>query len=78
MKTKAEVTRHLGENGYKNKDMERITAFLIGAGVKGFGEFVTIKKGKGRFKDFYLWYTKEDNSETDKKGGVISSITILI
>ena len=59
-KSRKDILQHLENVGYKQSDMERIAAYLIGAGIKTFDDFITIKVGNRTFKDFYKWCTHEE------------------
>lgn len=65
MRTKEEVVKHLSENGYTVKALNRILGFLVGVGVKEFDEELLVKHGINHWEDFYEWWKNEvvDNED---------------
>ena len=63
MRTKKEVEKHLRENGYTVKALNRILGFLIGTGIKENSEELLIKHGCGHWEDFYKWWNNEDECD---------------
>lgn len=63
MKTREEVEGHLKENGYSKNAVNRILAFLVGAGVKKFDEQMIVKYGDGTWAEFYEWWQNENEGE---------------
>lgn len=63
MKTREEVEGHLKSTGYSKKAVNRILAFLVGAGVKEFDEQMIVKYGDGTWAEFYEWWNNEDECE---------------
>lgn len=72
MKTRNEVLRHLLENGYSKKAINKIVGFMVAKELKALDEVVKILKGDGTFDDFFKWYHSCDTtpSEMSNKGGV--------
>ena len=60
MRTRLEVEKHLRENGYTVKALNRILGFLIGTGIKENDEELLIKHGDGTWAEFYEWWKNED------------------
>jgi hypothetical protein len=60
MKKREEVEKHLKSTGYSKHAVNRILAFLVGAGVKEFDEQMIVKYGDGTWEDFYEWWNNED------------------
>lgn len=63
MRTRLEVEKHLRENGYTVKALNRILGFLIGTGIKENDEGLLIKHGCGHWEDFYEWWNNEDECD---------------
>lgn len=71
MRTKEEVVKHLAENGYTVKALNRILGFLVGAGVKEFGEELFVKHGANHWEDFYEWWENNEECEDCMFGELI-------
>lgn len=63
MRTKEEVEKHLKETGHSKNAINRILAFLVGAGVKEFDEQMMVKYGDGTWAEFYEWWNNDDECE---------------
>lgn len=63
MKTREEVEKHLKSTGYSKNAVNRILAFLVGAGTKEFDEQMIVKYGDGTWAEFYEWWNNEDDCE---------------
>ena len=63
MRTKEEVEKHLKSTGYSKNAVNRILAFLVGAGVKEFDEQMVVKYGDGTWAEFYEWWNNEDECD---------------
>lgn len=63
MKTRLEVEKHLKSTSYSKNAVNRILAFLVGAGVKDFDEKMLVIYGDGTWADFYEWWNNEDKCD---------------
>lgn len=63
MRTREEVENRLKENGYSKNAVNRILAFLVGAGVKEFDEQMIVKYGDGTWAEFYEWWENENECD---------------
>jgi hypothetical protein len=63
MRKREEVEKHLKSTGYSKNAVNRILAFLVGAGVKEFDEQMIVKYGDGTWAEFYEWWQNENECD---------------